>query len=215
MKYFGNKPFKCKRRQTGRIISVLIFSCVFIGISGGGVLVYYEWIRQEPNTKSIAGLVFFLVAFFYFTWVLLLRNFREHFICRIVPYFEKRVATYPDTQPSAFSSGVCLASQCRQLDLWAQGVGARPLSDFGFRDDRDGQKLAWYDTSEGLHTVNALIQKVAGEKVHDDLMNDLVRLRDYLQKAQAQGIRFCLIVRAGLDKWISPVEMDNRKGFFW
>lgn len=150
-----------------------------------------------------------------FGWYGLLRNLGDLFVCRIVPYFESRVASYPDTQEGPFTTGILLARNCRLLDERAAEAGVRRLSEFGFRDDRDWQRLIWHPASEGLRTVEALIavtQDTDGEK---GLRDDLLRLQQYLQKAEAKGIRFCLIVRAGLDKMISPMEMEARIGCFW
>ncbi|MCL4180207.1 MAG: hypothetical protein KJ072_21000, partial [Verrucomicrobia bacterium] len=70
------------------------------------------------------------------------------------------------------------------------------------------------DTFHSMRGTRLLLahQKLAGETgLHDDLL----RLQQYLKKAEAKGVRFCLIVRVGMDKMISPVEMDARKGHFW
>jgi len=183
-------------------------------VCGGGGVLHPMGQRRAEHQERCWSLIFHR-RILWFSWYLLLKNFRELFICRIVPYFESHVATYPDNQPDAFDTGIFLVRHCRQLDDIAKNIGVKPLSDFGFKDDQDAQKLIWHESSEGIRTVEVLVAKMSDGTTPSDLMTDLVRLRDYLRKAQAKGIRFCLIIRAGLDKFISPVEMDNRKGRFW
>jgi hypothetical protein len=215
IRYFGNEPLKCLRRHVTYVVCALSFTGFFIGLSGVGVWAYCRWVYHEPGILNMAGLLFFLAAFAYFSWFWLLKDCKELLVCRIVPYFQSRIAVYPDNQPDAFSTGVHLARRCRQLDTCAQEMGVLPLSHFGFQDDQDWQTLTWHDPSDGLRTIDALINKMADGKDNDDLLTDLIRLRDNLRRAQAQNTWFCLIVRAGMDKFISPMEMDIRKGHFW
>ena len=100
------------------------------------------------------------------------------------------------------------------MDEHAVEAGVPPLSSFGFRDDRDGQKLTWHPVPDGLRTVEALIAATQNLAEEAGLHDDLLRLQRYLKRAEAKGVRFCLIVRVGMDKLISPVEMDNRQGHF-
>jgi hypothetical protein len=208
--YIGNKPFKCLRRWIGAVISVLIFAILFLTIPIIGICLYAEWIIEEVTWVNIGGLILCAAALVYFGWFQLLRDFRENFICRIVPYFERRLGAIED----AFETGIELCRECRRLDEVSFQSGVPIFSSFGFRDDRDGQKLVWHSPENALQTVEKLI---ASKLVLNSplLLNDLKRLEYVLKDAEKQGIRFCLIVRGGLDKMISPVEMDNRKGFFW
>jgi hypothetical protein len=47
------------------------------------------------------------------------------------------------------------------------------------------------------------------------LVQELDVLQNNLEQAKDKNVRFCLLIRSGLDKMISPMEMDDRKGFFW
>ncbi|MCL4181171.1 MAG: hypothetical protein KJ072_25930 [Verrucomicrobia bacterium] len=157
MRYVGNQPFKCLRRWFGQFVACLVYAALFLAIPVAGFWLYGEWVLEEPGVLSIVLFLLCAAAVVLFGWYGLLRNIKEGFVCRIVPYFESRVATYPDSQPDAFSTGVHLARRCRFLDERAVEAGVSPLSSFGFRDDRDWQQLIWHPASAGLRTVEALI----------------------------------------------------------
>lgn len=208
--YLGDQPFKCLRRWIGTTIRILLFAILFLSFPTIGICLYFQWITEEIKWINIGGLILCAAALVYFGWFQLLKHLRQNFCCRIVPYFERRLGAGED----AFATGIELCRQCRKLDELANQAGLPILSSFGFRDDQDGQKLRWHEASDGLRTVEKLI---AAPEVSRSLvlLNDCKKLEHVLQEAQKQKIRFCLIVRAGLDKFISPMEMDNRKGYFW
>ena len=187
MRYVGHQPFKCLRRWLGQCVACLIYVSMFLVIPATGCWLYGQWVLEEPGLLSVVLFLLCAAAVVLFGWYGLLRNIKEGFVCRIVPYFESRVATYPESQPDAFSTGVHLARRCRFLDERAVEAGVPPLSSFGFRDDRDGQKLTWHPVPDGLRTVDALIavtQNVADEAgLHDDLL----RLQQYPEESGAKG----------------------------
>ncbi|MEO6184127.1 MAG: hypothetical protein ABIP76_13470 [Verrucomicrobiota bacterium] len=183
---------------------------MFLSLPTIGICLYFQWLVEEIKWINISGLVLCTGALIYFGWFQLLKNLKEKFYCRIVPYFERRLGVSED----AFETGIELCRRCRMLDELATQAGVATLSSFGFRDDQDGQKLKWYDASDGLQTVEKLIRPIEVSSSLS-LLSDLKKLEHVLQEAQKQKIQFCLIVRAGLDKSISPLEMDNRKGYFW
>jgi len=181
-------------------------------LTAAGVLAYGQSVLDSPTIIDFAGLAFFLAAFVFFAWFWLIRGIRECSICRIVPYFESRVGF---GKIQAFSGGVELAKHCRTLDALASQLGATPLSAFGFKDDRDGQKLNWHNPLDGIDTTARLKEHIRGKQDAISIVQELDLLQNNLEQAREKNIKFCLLIRSGLDKMISPIEMDNRKGSFW
>jgi len=214
MRYIGNQPAKCLRHWLGGITNALVYCALFMVLPATGVLCYGAWLSDDTSVVAVLGLMGCGAAFTFFT-THFFGAVEQAMICRIVPYFERTVAGWPELKPSAFETGLHLARRCRWLDELAVREGVPPLSAYGFRDDRDGQRLVWHDAAEGVRTTGRLISVVHQDTTQGELLNDLERLHRYLLLAQAKGIRFCLVVRGGLDKIISPVEMDSRKGRFW
>jgi hypothetical protein len=214
MRYIGKQPAKCLRHWLGGITNALVFGALFMVLPATGVLYYGDWLSDETSLAAVLGLLGCAAAFTFFA-THFFEAIEHASICRIVPYFERTVAVWPDSTPSAFETGVHLARRCRWLDELAVREGVPPLSTYGFRDDRDGQRLVWHAAADGVRTAERLISVVQKGTTQGDVLNDLERLHRYLLKAQAKGIRFCLVVRGGLDRMISPMEMENRKGRFW
>lgn len=200
----------------------------FLGLSALGVLANGLWLIQTPSLGAATLLLLSFAALSFFCH-LFFTNFSELLICRIVPYFERKPRDpryVPDfTMPhplflslpraDAFERGIDLAKQCKPLDLLATQIGVKPLSTFGFRDDRDWQRLIWHDPADGIETVVRLIDAVQQDERLRGTLTDLGSLFRALETARRQGVRFCLLIRPGLDKLISPVEMDGRVGTFW
>lgn len=92
--------------------------------------------------------------------------------------------------------------------------GVRPLSEFASGDDLvPGEKLCWFSAEDGLRTAERLTQPDAAASFSAEVHSDLVRLRDALRAACAEGVRFCLLLREG--STASGHEMDQRKGSFF
>ena len=186
----------------------------YTGLSLAGVSKYWEWVRDEPELWGFVGLLFFVAAFFFFGRLQLQgirEGLKEMGICRVVPYFEQPLRAIGK---DPFERGIELARQCRRLDELAANSGVRLISDFGFRDDLDHQKLHWHEAIDGVRTVEKLLGEIRKEG-SADLVEDLARVEASLRYAAAKSIRFCFIVRGGFDKWISGREMHIRKGSFW
>ncbi len=71
---------------------------------------------------------------------------------RVFPYFESEVG-----EIHTFLHGKALARHVKELDELAQSRGVRPLSEFGFHDDLDGEALVWHDPADGLATFDTLL----------------------------------------------------------
>jgi hypothetical protein len=102
------------------------------------------------------------------------------------------------------------------LESRASQQGVAPLSAFGFGDDILGQVVVWHPADSGLKTVRALVASSHGAAlVNPKLLEDLQATEAALERAEAAAVRFAVVVRIGADDWISPHEMDCRKGSFW
>jgi hypothetical protein len=212
VKYIGNYPLKCLRKRIVSELWTIGFCAPFVGFSAIGIWCYGQLSLDNPTVIYVAGFLFFLAAFIFFTWFWLLKNVKENLTCRIVPYFESRVGF---GKTHAFSCGIELAKQCRMLDILASKIGVSPLSAFGFKDDRDGQKLMWHNPSDGINTIARLKENMQEKQDATLLVQELDLVQNNLEQARDKNIKFCFLIRSGLDKFISPVEMDNRKGSFW
>lgn len=128
---------------------------------------------------------------------------------RVLPYFQRTVG-----EIDTFLAGEAIARHLRHLDDLAERLGSTPLSRFGFHDDLMGEELRWYSAADGLRTVNALLDHLpAGSSSIDPVepvLADLRKLRHALERAQAQGIAFCLLLRHG--NTTSGHEWSVRKG---
>ena len=113
---------------------------------------------------------------------------------QIHPYFQRPVGNI-DT----FCVGRSLARYFKQLDSIATGAGVKPLSAFGFNDDMRGETLQWHSPSEGLMTCRALLRNIetghAPMTVKIALKADLTKWTDALERAQAESVLFCILLR--------------------
>lgn len=187
-----------------------MFATVILGLALVGAIVRGHLFFQYHSLWDFLLCLVATVAFSYFGRCFLI-GVRDEWICRVVPYFEREVGLGIVDGP--FSCGVHLARNCLLLDQVAVQTGILPISYFGYRDD--GRWVKWHDAQKAIDTVNALKGHPTVVAVGEPLLKDLEVLLTALTKARDQHIRFCLIVRPGLDKFISPVEMDGRKGKFW
>lgn len=120
-----------------------------------------------------------------------------------------------------FGSGYAIASRCRTLDRLAADHNLEPLSCFGFNDDRGVNvgKIKWHLAKRGLDAVTGLLEfvrqnpgSVAGV---DEVISDLEKMKNALQRAADRNIPFALILRTLDDNRVSDMEMMVRRGTFW
>ena len=111
----------------------------------------------------------------------------------VVPYFPRTSAK------STRLPGRELARHVAELDEVA--CSARPDSPlwFGWNDDIQGEPLVWHESATGLKTVNALVAVLEEEespgKTMPRIIADLKRIAHALERANAQGIPFSLLLR--------------------
>ncbi len=115
---------------------------------------------------------------------------------RVMPYFRRHVG-----EIDTFLAGEALARHLPFLDDLAARCDLPPLSAFGFADDLNGETLTWHNPSEGLRTVlrlrNSLQELPEDVLDHLAVLEDLQKLEQALQRAEAQDIPFCLLFRHG------------------
>lgn len=203
------------RRSIENAIPLVLMAGPLIALSLSGLFFSGRAIFYGMSPAAVSRFVFFVLLFGLVCWFGVVRHVGDLLACRIVPYFEHRVATDDDSIPDAFDGGIELASKCYRLDEVAAEVGVPPLSAYGFQDDYDGDEIIWHDPREALRTIDALTKAIRQQADMAAVVGELARLRAYLHLASQKGIRFCLLVRAGRDNMISPLEMDRRQGYFW
>jgi hypothetical protein len=133
---------------------------------------------------------------------------------QIVPYFKKPT---DHSLGDAWLSGRALSRNCQRLDELGIRLGVQPLSHFGFADDMRGETVVWHEPKEALVTTRALLEALesadcAGQR--DELREDLVKLQAALEKAQANGNQFALLVNFE-EGWISGPEVEQRQGSYY
>lgn len=115
---------------------------------------------------------------------------------RLILLYERGV---PGTD--TFLSGHALARNGLRLDAMARRAGAIAFSDFGFPDPLVGVKVFWLPARDGLATVNALIGAVDAQCDCVDnpsaVLQELVRLREGLQLAELERVRFSFLIETG------------------
>jgi hypothetical protein len=213
LKYHHGYPGRHRRGIVAGLSWAVGCSAPFLLLAGAGALFHGLNFLYDKSFPSALGflvcagfLVFFLCG--------LAAGVVDSFKARIVPYFRQHLGDI-DT----FSGGAALARNCRRLDQLAGELHLTPLSAFGFNDDLLREQVVWHDPGLGLETVAGLLAKVREQPdaVADAraVAADLEKVAAALRQAREKGVSFCLILRAGMDRFISPMEMDARQGKFW
>ena len=164
---------------------------------------------RSPDDRAdlcvgIAGAVF---VYYQLVMVAGMNDVLRH--ASVVPYFPGRVG-----EINTFCSGESLARHIDELDEVARTHDVAPLSGFGWNDDLENEPVAWHASAEGLKTVNflliALLREEAGWDDHVATIADLKQIAHALERADAQGIPFSLLLRH--TTVTSGQEWDMRKG---
>ncbi len=131
---------------------------------------------------------------------------------KIIPYFSERLMD--DTASEAHCSGHTLAAQCGALDEICAKSGARPVSDYGFLDDLEGDELIWFEPAEMIKTFETLAAAIrqlgSKNEMVDKLRNEIDVMLRALYVARDRNINVCLHLRYG--NCYSGLEQDNRIG---
>jgi hypothetical protein len=149
------------------------------------------------------------IAIFLLAVANIIFSFRDQFLVRVVPYFERPVG-----ETDTWLAGEDLLWHSRALDEAATRSGVTPLSAFLSGDDLiPGEELRWFTPDDALRTAERLQEPDVAATLPAGVIADLERLRDALGRASGQGIRFCLLIREG--SVTSGHEMSVRKGSFF
>jgi hypothetical protein len=111
-------------------------------------------------------------------------------------------------------AGHTLVRYLNQLDCIAVNQNVQPISSFGFADDLLGQEVVWHDPKIGLQTIgtiqSALNQLNVPATIEAALHSDLVKWQYALERAAAEHVLFCVLLRHGNST--SAHEWDVRQG---
>jgi hypothetical protein len=211
--YYHGYPGRHRHGIASGISWALGCSSPFVLLAGTGALFHGLAFLYDRSLLSALGFLVCGGFLALFLWGLI-AGILDSFKARIVPYFRQYIGDI-----HTFSGGEALARNCRQLDQLANDLHLTTLSAFGFNDDQAGEQVAWHDPGQGLETVTGLLRKVREQPNAladaEAVAAELDNLAAALRKAQEKGVSFCLILRSGMDRFISPVEMDSRQGKFW
>lgn len=127
----------------------------------------------------------------------------------VIPYFDRQVG-----EIDTYCHGKVLARHLAGLDESAAAAGLTPLSRFGWNDDMRGEPLIWHEALAGLKTTKALLASLRDSDLaipeHEGVVADLERLAHALARADAAGIRFCLLLSYATGT--SGLEWERRRG---
>jgi hypothetical protein len=191
------------RQHVMRVLRRLAILLIMSGAAAGISLVAIFRGEADVAVASIATAICLWLS-----WVTYM-SIPDLFRVRVLPYFERRLGS-ADT----WLAGESLLWHSRVLDTAATRFGVRPLSEFSSGDDLvRGEELRWFSAEEGLRTAERLTQPDAAAALSAEVLSDLVRLREALRTACAEGVQFCLLLREG--STASGHEMDQRRGSFF
>lgn len=177
-----------------------------------GLIASLPWIHERGGLVRVLVLTFGAAAFgaillSWATW-----PFRVK--ARIAPYFARELGPYGGPTRIAVRRGRALRREIAALDERARSLGVRPLSDFGFEDDLQGEAVRWHPAAEGLATVDAL--RAEPGTTAADLAQDLDVLASLLRLAADRGVAFSLVLRLENDDGQGALyECEMRQGHFW
>jgi hypothetical protein len=211
--YWHGYPARRRRQFYRNLVWAIAWSLIFIGPCALGVVVAtYLVVHQVPHGTAFLSVFVLLLSILAFAHY---RHFSDHWVARVVPYFDRNGANSVPWEMPAFSSGEALASNLEYLDQVAHEAGVEPLSTFGFLDDLSGESPKFFPAAR-LRDAAASLAAVVGESAAAPLgiLDDLRKLEAALDQGVRTGRSACLLLRHGRDRWISLYEMDRRRGTF-
>lgn len=223
-RYYRGYPARYRRELRRNLIQGFFFLVPIVLFLAFGTWLNGKWVYYEPTILGWIGLIvygglfgLFILGFVrYIFGAILFLVRREATYAEIVLYFERPIGLARSHGSSA------LAKNCQRIDALAIKNNVSAISEFGtnfgLNNDSKGKALQWRDADKGLKTIKTLLG-VTGK--NPDLLSDSqVIVRDLQQmefallKAQAQNIRFCLLLRLG-DSRVRPGGLDLYEGSFW
>jgi hypothetical protein len=158
------------------------------------VLAGSSWAAFLPTAPQPLGRPAGLLLGFFATGTLLavLFDLHQRFGLRVVPQFERQLREPPGT----YFGGRSLVWRMETLDRLARSGAAVPLSDFGISRDSATLASTWFDPAAGRHTVRVLADAATHYRWHYAVAKDLGPIDSALARAEAEGVRFRLVVVA-------------------
>lgn len=200
---FSEIFYRRHRKHTFRFVAKIAVLLAILGSVAGLCLSSFFQGRAGSFGTGAA-----LAAFLFFAWAAY-RGIREQLHVRLVPYFERRLGSV-----TTFLVGRDLLYHSRRLDEIASRLGQRPLSEFASGDDMIwGEALNWFSPEEALETIERLLKPDVTNDLPAGVISDLKQMREALNTARSQNVRFCFLIREGSSA--SGAEMDRRKGSFF
>ena len=174
-----------------------------LALAAAGVVGRLAEFRRSGGWLELALAALAGAAFVFFC-VVLVSGIRDSLVARIVPYFDTRLGL---EGLGPFSRGAAVARHCKELDALAAQGGIRTIWSFLDRE--------WHPCAAGLEAIAALLQLSLDLPDRGEIVKDLEAIESALAEGARQGRSFYFVLREGRDKFISPMEMDQRKGSFW
>jgi hypothetical protein len=186
-----------------------------LGVSAYGLVPSLTVFREG---RSVGYVVLFGVFTVFFGWAVVLWLLGPFlFRPRVVPCFARELGPYGGETMTAFRRGRALYRESAALDRLAESLGVKPLSAFGFADDYYEQEVFWHPASEGLRTIEALLQRLGSLPVSaPDVDQDLQVLGSVVRMAADRGVDFNLVLRLHKKDSMQVVRTrEVRQGSFW
>jgi hypothetical protein len=191
-----------------------------IFVAGLGVSVYglLPAITMFRDSRSVSLLILFGIFTVLFGWAVglwLLGPFLMR--PRIVPCFARELGPYGGEAMAAFRGGRALFRESAALEGLAESLGVKPLSAFGFADDYYEQEVSWHAASEGIRSIEALLQGLGSLPARaPGVDEDLRTLASVLRIAGDQRVDFSLMLRLSAKDSMQVVRTrEVRQGSFW
>ena len=195
----GYPPFYLRAHRRYAVVFIVVLLAMG---TVAGVASYHAIASDLPLEFAVAPTALLLFAGWFF----------YHSVLRskigLMPYFESKVEG-----ASVWSEA--MARNCVYLDQICRHVNVATLSSFGFTDDWSGKTMVWHDAQSGLQTIEALVGWLRCNPAHllesTETLADLQRIKDRLQTASENSVRFCLILHG--NAW-NGMEIEQRCGHF-
>ncbi len=195
-----------KLRQ--RLVRALRSGIILLG-AFGGFTTYLTWkIASGEGHDGHVAFASIAASFFLFSLWCAYSRLNELLVIppNLHPYFDAKVPG------CSLTLGVELLKQSRALDSLAEEAGVKRIGEFVSDDDFfDGSGPVWHLADDGAATFDMLLKRFGSHPSVKAAESDLKSILDLLFFAQANGIRFCLLLREV--HATNQMEWEQRKGF--
>ncbi|HMZ82128.1 MAG TPA: hypothetical protein PLL06_20690 [Acidobacteriota bacterium] len=202
---------KRNRKIQNSVVGVMIFSVVYIGFPTGSFLLGLSNLQTSLEPVLIVSTLLSLLIACFFGWMFG-TFFRTVHHFRVVAYYNCRV---DDPLLDTWLTGKAIFHNLKDLDDLCDQAGIQRMTEFGFLDDLDGDKMIWHNPLDGLVTIRTLINQLYTEESDTTpLLSELEKIEYALTQAASKDIQFAFILRP-VNGGTSGQEMEIRQGTFW